>query len=64
MSKIETTGQLRAVIADMIKEKQLSSNIIGLAEQINQSLATEANIAQMQSTIGEKPYALGKLPIR
>lgn len=67
---ITTTGQLRVALAEtllMIKEGKLSGTdakgIIGTANQITNSIATELKYQNLQNQLGQKKSVLGALNI-
>lgn len=70
MTDIKTTGQLRALLTEMIVEvKGDDSNpnkvneATTLAQAVTDSLACEARISEIQKQQGVESYAIGELPI-
>ena len=67
---IETTGQLRKLLADVIEQVRAgdigldeASRITKLAAQVNESFYSEMKVAQVMQACGEAASELGKLRI-
>lgn len=70
MAKIETTGQLRAFLVKMIIDVEGDKSntnqvcdVVSLATKVNDSLACEARIMEVQNSLKTKVSKLGELPI-
>ena len=70
MSKIQTTGQLREFLSNMIvgvKNGDISctqaSNITKLAAQVNESFYSEIKVAQIERAASNEVSKMGDLPI-
>lgn len=67
---IKTTGQLREFMVQMMLglkngdvDYQDANALQKMASQINESFYAEIKIAKMQHEFGDKPAAMGELPI-
>lgn len=69
-SKIQTAGQLRIFLCNMILgikngdiEINKATQITKMAEQITNSLYSEMKMQQLQIQAGNKHYLIGQLPL-
>lgn len=69
-AKIETTGELRKFLVDLMLEVRdgaadldKASRITKLAAQVNESFYSEIKIARVQREAGVEAQQLGELPI-
>lgn len=70
MAKHNTTGKIRAVLAEALERAMagnLSSDdgrsVIGLANQISQSMAVEVKVLTMKASMGHQSEKFGNLAV-
>lgn len=70
MNAKNTTGKIRASLADALERAMKGEltaedgrNIIGLANQISQSMAVECKVTEMKFKMGHQNSTFGKLEV-